>query len=331
MIVVTYSLTIGQLTFIFRAVIQFLSLLGPFLLGVIILSKAPRVDSFKTHDIINRIVGRLTATRASAEWIWHYSRRNTRDSSRSFGLPLSIALLVLYSIFTSVSDIGFLGFYTCSGSDSTINKFHWDYPNSIRNEQTAYATVLNNFVNGTTPNSAKAQTCDSSELFHDGPNITLWACTAWRNSTWTDRSFFSGINTTDSDAIMPRNIGIGIYNLTSYYASTGRKRVEVPTIDGGILVNPTDIGFQAIFGVPQIESSTAFTIAKTMALEVEVGCMTLGIGSVNDLDSPTSGIDFFETRGIGDDIPVQKSFVMYSPTTPTSHDKRGCPTLTHPQ
>ncbi|PVF94932.1 hypothetical protein CPB86DRAFT_817639 [Serendipita vermifera] len=47
-------------------------------------------------------------------------------------------------------------------------------------------------------------------------------------------------------------------------------------ISDGTLAIPTGTGFQALFGVPHFDFDQSTTLSKTMALEVEIGCMTLG-------------------------------------------------------
>lgn len=294
MIVITHSLTVGQLTFILRAAIQVLSLAGPFLIGYIILSSATRLASFSTHDVINRIMGRLTMTKSSLQWIWGGIRQpNQRaDPGRSFGLVLTVALLVLYGLFSSLSDIGFLGFYTCTTSGSS----KYDRPASIKDEEAALSVIMGNFVNGGNPSNVTANRCDTSESFYDSEFLAGMRCLEWRNSTWTDRKFFSGINTTDSDMLMPLRLNTNVMNVTAFRVDTGGKRITVPTISGGILVNPAETGFQAVFGVPQLDSQQEFTLDKTMALEVETGCMTIGINTVQAADGVGSRTDVFETN-----------------------------------
>jgi hypothetical protein len=304
MVLVTQSLTIGQLTFILRAIIQVLSLAGPFFIGLIVLSNATRFASFPTHDVINRIVGKLTVTRSSLQWIWQFIQRKHHDPVRSFSLLFTIVLLVLYGLFSALSDIGFLGFYACSIVGQNTPKYV--KPASIENEILARSSILDNFVSGTDPDAVIARRCDSSSLLQSPLNDTWWTCSHWRNSTWTDRSLFAGINTTDSDMLIPRRLGLAsgandmtswTANMTSWYGNTGSHRIEIPTIKGGILINPTDIGFQALFGVPRLEKEHEFNLTQVMALEVETGCMTLGISSVDGIDNSSPGIDFMETNG----------------------------------
>ncbi|PVF94928.1 hypothetical protein CPB86DRAFT_624718 [Serendipita vermifera] len=216
----------------------------------------------------------------------------------------AITLMVLYGLFSSLSDIGFLGFYACSITGNDARSY--DQPGSIDSETQAHSIVLDSFVNGTDPNAVKAFRCDSSSLVQADQNSTVWACSNWHNSTWIDRDLFSGINTTYSDMLMPRRLGIAstagglgllAVNMTSWYTNTGSRRIETPTIKGGILINPTDIGFQALFGVPRLDREHEFTLSQAMALEVETGCMTLGISSVDGIDNASLGVDFIETNG----------------------------------
>ncbi|PVF99333.1 hypothetical protein CPB86DRAFT_783707 [Serendipita vermifera] len=297
MLVITKDLNVGQLTFIIRAVLQVLSLGGPFLIGILVLSNAPRLASFATHDEINRVVGHLSVTRSSVSWLWRRIRGNEPFTASSFGLSLSITLLVLYGLFSSLSDVGFLGFYTCLAPG--LDKY--EHPGSINDYGTAHATMLANALNGTDLASIKSSRCDSSTPILNNRNVSVWYCTSWSNSTWADRDFFKGINSTNSDMLMPRQIGIANTAdgtpIPQFFANTGVSKVEVPTISGGILVNPTDIGMQAVFGAPQLSPGYSFTLNRTMALEVEVGCMTVGINTVSRGAFSSNTTEEFQTNG----------------------------------
>jgi hypothetical protein len=293
MFIVTKSLTLGQLTFILRASLQILSISGPFLIGIIILSHSPRFATFRTHDVLNRIVGNLSATNHSVRWIWQYIRQPERNPIRSLSLPISVALLLLYGLFSKLSDIGFLGFYTCPSPVTISSKYA--YPNLIANDTIARSTMLSNMANGTDSSVLQVRRCDASVPIELAPNYTAWSCTAWNNSTWMDPKLFTGINKTDSDMLMPRKLAAH-QNRTSFFVGTGHERIEETTISGGILVNPNENGFQAVFGVPPISSSQSFTLERAMSIELETGCMSLGINS-NYVEGSSSGIDVFKTNG----------------------------------
>jgi hypothetical protein len=299
MVVVTNTLTIGQLVFILRVAIQVFTYAGPLVIGLVTLSHTPRLASFGTHDLLNRIIGKLSSTEFSALWIWHRIRRTNRDPIKSLPLTTTIVFVVLCSLFTSLSDIGFLGFYACAVEGTA----QFDRPGSIRDEQHARTVVLSNFINGSNPNNIPAYRCNSSSIYRGGPpdrRRPLYECVEWHSSTWLDRTLFTGINTTDSDGLMPRSLGryLGAFsNMTSFHVNVGTKKIRTPSIENGILVNPTATGFQAVFGVPDITPDHEFTLEKAMALEVEVGCMTLGIHSVKAVDGPMStGPTFFQTN-----------------------------------
>ncbi|PVF99332.1 hypothetical protein CPB86DRAFT_291763 [Serendipita vermifera] len=294
MLVITRTLTIGQITFILRVALQVLTLGGPFLIGLLILANASRIASFSTHDVLNRIMGHLSVTRSSIVWIWHRIRRTNQDPARSSRLTITITLLVLYGIFASLSDIGLLGIYTCSTSGS--NKY--DYPGSLSSPELVQSAIINNLVNGTDPKDVIAYRCDSSLRTYDEQNNTIWACRSWHNSTWADDQFFSGVNTTDSEMLMPRQLGVdrsANITINSFYASVVSTKIENPTISRGILINPTDMGFQAVFGVPSLDPGYSFTLNRVMALEVEMGCMTLGIATRTA--AVDSCVDEYATNG----------------------------------
>ena len=61
---ITSTVTVGLITFILRAVIQFRSYGGLFLIGLLI---TPRIASITTHGIINRAVGKSNFTWASVK------------------------------------------------------------------------------------------------------------------------------------------------------------------------------------------------------------------------------------------------------------------------
>ncbi|THU91689.1 hypothetical protein K435DRAFT_780587 [Dendrothele bispora CBS 962.96] len=77
----------------------------------------------------------------------------------------------------------------------------------------------------------------------------------------------------------------------------GVKRIEQPTIQNGIAVFPHEQGVRAVFGVPQLQPQHSVTLDKAMVLEVEMGCMRLGLYSEASLDSISSGTDLFATNG----------------------------------
>jgi hypothetical protein len=288
---VTEALTIGQITFILRAAIQILTYAGLFLIGLLILAHTPRVASLKTHDLVNRAVGKASFTQASVKWIWGYMRGRNEGAAESIRLLIAIVLFTLYSLFASLSDIGFLGFYTCSVPGPSVH----DYPASIASDNLARSAVLANLVNGTDPSTIKAYRCDSAAVVHF-ENVTERNCTAWHNSTWADASLFTGVNMTDSDILMPRQLG-QYHGLNNFFLGAASSRVENPVVSGGMAIYPHDTGFQAVFGVPQLAPQRKVTLDKAMALEVEVGCMTLGISSANNLDTLSMGTDVFQTNG----------------------------------
>ena len=143
---VTERLTIGQVTFIFRVVIQILTYGGAFLITYIILASSPRVASFKTHDVVNRVLGKATATEGSARWILNSIRGKNTDPILPTRLIVAISLSLLLGIFSSVSDIGFLGFHSCSVPGPPVQ----DRPSSITTESLAKNAVQAALVNGTT-------------------------------------------------------------------------------------------------------------------------------------------------------------------------------------
>jgi len=296
---VSHALTIGQITFILRVAIQMLSYGGLFLLGLILLGTAPRIASIGTHDIFNRIAGKSTSTSASAKWIFNTLRGKSGEPVVSIRLLMAVSLLVLYSLFVSVSDVGFIGFYACSTSGPPSV----DYPASLITDDLANAAVISNLVNGTDPATVKAYRCDSINVISFGVNVTERNCTAWHNSTYADPALFRGVNMTDSDVLMPRQLKhvnqsrSAYVDLNSFYMGPGSQRIAQPTIKNGIAVFPHDTGVKAVVGVPQLAPQHKVVLDKTLAVEVDVGCMTLGVYSIHDPDSIGSGVDVFDTNG----------------------------------
>jgi hypothetical protein len=288
---VTDALTIGQVTFILRATIQILSHGSLFLLSLLILFSTPCVATLKTHDMVNHAVGQYSFIMVSAKWVWSHIRQKNDSPIRPTRLLVAVTLFILYNLFTSLSDIGFLGFYTCSvPGPSTL-----DYPASITTDSLARSAVLANMVNGTDLSTVKAYRCDAVSPIHFG-NITAMNCTVWHNSTWADSTLFAGLNTTDSDILMPRHLHRDDSGRNAFFLGPQR-RVNSPIISRGMALHPHDTGFQAIFGVPQLAPQRKATLEKAMALEVEMGCMTLGITSMLNPDASYSATDVFQTNG----------------------------------
>jgi len=297
--IISNSLTIGQITFILRIAVQILAYGGLALIGVLILGNAPRVGLIDTHDLINRITGASTIHTSSSKWILNRLRSSRKDPMSSTNLLIALLLYLSYSAFVALSDIGYLGFYACSVPGPTI----LDSPASVTSDDAARALVAANMVNGTDPSIAKAYRCSAVELLHYGPNVTLNGCTAWHNSTYADAAWFDGVNSTDTDVLMPRQLALfrnpnsNAPPLNSYRYGPTPQRVTNPTIVSGLAIDPHETGLRVVIGVPQLSRQRKVELSKVMALEVDVGCMTLGINSRQGVDDPGGGIDFFSTTG----------------------------------
>lgn len=295
--IISSAITIGQITFILRVAIQLLAYGGLALIGGLILGNAPRVAPIDTHDVINRIVGASSATPSTAKWIFSRIRRNPSDPSPPTNLLIILFLSISYAIFVSLSDIGFLGFYTCSVPGPNA----MDTPASVNSDEGARNLALLNMINGTDPANVKAYRCNSVQLVDFGSNIFENNCTDWRNSTYADRSLFANINSTDSDLLMPRQLShhthpkSATFDLNSYYIGPSTQRVKEAKVQDGIAVDPHETGVRAILGVPQLTPDHSVDIEKTMALEVDVGCMQLGVYAVHTIGASGIGIDVFQT------------------------------------
>lgn len=298
--IVSDSITIGQLTFVLRVAIQILAYGGLALISLIILANAPRIAPLDTHDVVNRIVGKSTADTASAKWILNrLIRGSRRDPLPPTNLLIALFLFISYAAFVAISDIGFLGFYACSvPGPSSI-----DSPASVSSDDAARALVAMNLVNGTDPSIVKAYRCDAVEVVNFDVDVAESNCTAWQNSTYADATIFTGLNTTDTAVLMPRRLThndhprANVIDLNSFYLAPSSQRVTNATIQKGIALVPHDTGLRAILGVPQLAREHKIDLIKTMALEVDVGCMALGVYSQHSIQASGSGIDIFATQG----------------------------------
>lgn len=297
--IISSSISLGQITFILRVAIQILSHVGLALILVIILASVSRVAPIDTHDTINRIVGAATATKSTVGWIFNRIRRKQADPAPSSSFLLVLFLSVSYTVFVSISDIGFLGFYACTiPSANSI-----DSPASVKSTDAAKNLVLSNMVNGTDPSKVKAYRCDSSTVIAFGDDIFENSCNSWRNSTYTDTSLFSGINSTDSDAMMPRRlndyqpVNNSTLGLNSFYLGPNSQRVANPVIHQGLAIEPHETGVRMVMGVPQLGPNKKVDISKTMAVEVDVGCMTLGVRDIRLVSGSALGKMMFYTNG----------------------------------
>jgi len=291
--ILSESLTIGQITFVLRVAVHILSYTGLALINLLILGNAPRVALIETHDVINRHVGASSATLSSAKWILN-RLRSRKDPISSTNLLIPLFLSLSYTAFVTLSDIGFLGFYACSIPGPTI----LDVPASVSFDNAARALVAANFFNrtGTDPSTIMAYRCNAVAPIDFG-NSTLSGCTAWSNSTYADPTWFFDINSTDTDILMPRQLSpdtnpkSDASPLNSYHYGPAMERLTKPTIVRGLAIDPRETGLRVVIGVPQLTRQRKVELLKVMALEVDIGCMDLGIYS-----KLRGGSDFFDTN-----------------------------------
>lgn len=293
----TTQLTIGQITFILRVAVQILALGGLFLISLIILANAPRVASVETHDVINRVVGRSTANVSSAKWIVRRLLGRNRDPVPSTRLLLATLLLLLYGIFATISDIGFIGFHACTTAGPSTT----DFIASLKTDDSARTFTFDSLVNGTSPATVNAYRCDATEVISFGPNVTLHNCTDWHNSTYAEPDLFRGLNTTDTGILMPRALShdeharSAFLDLNSFYSGPGFLRVEKAIIKNGMVIVPDETGLRAVIGIPQLDALEKVQLPKAMAVEVEVGCMAMGIYT-QQMVGGRSQLDIFATN-----------------------------------
>ncbi|KAJ7030953.1 hypothetical protein C8F04DRAFT_1111922 [Mycena alexandri] len=295
---VSETLTIGQISFIFRVLIQVLAYGGLFLFSRIILSTVPRVATLPTHDLINRLVGGLTATTSSLSWILRCLTGRSGDRSFPSGLIASVLLFTVYSSLVTLSDVGFLGIYSCTAALPP----YIDSPLSVHDAISANASIAAALVNGTDPSLVKAYRCDSFEFHQFNANVSEYVCTSWHNGTYGDASFFQNLNTTDSAILMNRQLSsppldISDFYLNSWYNGPGSARVEEAIVSNGILIQPDTTGFRAIVGVPPLPPQSSMQLDNVMAIEADMGCISLGLFTERDLDGGAlTTFDIFATN-----------------------------------
>ncbi|KDR71827.1 hypothetical protein GALMADRAFT_281662 [Galerina marginata CBS 339.88] len=301
MLVISNKLTTGQITFILRVVIQILSYGGLFLIGLIILGNAPRVAPLETHDVLNRVVGKSTTTITSLKWITRRVFRRSRDPIPSSRLAIALALSLCYGLFVSLSDIGFIGFHSCTVAGSTYQ----DFPASVKTDSDALALISANMINGTDPHSIKSYRCDAAQPVVISVNVTERICSAWQNSTYGDPSGFRVLNSTDSDILMAKNLAhdnntvANQLDLNTYFVGADGEPVTTPKIQGGIAVFPHDTGVRMITNVPQLTNQQRVDIPKTLILEADMGCLPLGtLGEIDPTSMFAEGKDFFAPDNI---------------------------------
>ncbi|THU90159.1 hypothetical protein K435DRAFT_841556 [Dendrothele bispora CBS 962.96] len=254
----TTSLTLGQITFIIRAIIQLLGHGGLFLIGIIVLASVPRVASLKTHDVVNRAVGKSTFTKSSLLWTLASFRGKAGDPSRPT------------NGFVALSDLGFLGLRACELPGPTM----FDRPSSINSTEQAQNAIENATVAGAALEGINVYRCNSAQLTNLA-DTTQSLCSSWENSTYANATFFSALNSTDSDIMDDRTL----FDLNTYHIGPSSQCVETATIRNGIAVFPDEMGVVAIFRLK---------LDNVMALEIEMGCLFTGVFSIEDLDSITS-------------------------------------------
>jgi hypothetical protein len=298
----TDSLSVGQLTFILRFFIQILNYGGLFILGLIIASNAPRIAPLATHDVLNRVVGKMTSTTESLKWCAEYVRGRNGGTPYPSSLLLAVIFATIYAAFAALSDVAFLGFHTCT----TPYAPYYDFPSSIGTDPAAMEAVVADLVNGTDPASVQVSRCDSSTLHDFGSDIygvplKEYICDNWSNSTLTDRSFYQNLNFTDTAVLMnaqlrPLNLTAGSpdFYLNTFSVGVGNTRTRLPTVEGGIFVEPHATGARAVLGVPNLPPDKSIVIDKTMLIEIDMGCMELGLFSQVDLDD-SEPFDIFAT------------------------------------
>ena len=278
---------------------DYLSYGGIFLVGLIILGNSPRTALKETHDVLNRVVGKSTATSKTVKWIKMQvfrSKKNGVPMLDSKLLLFALLLLVLFGLFVSLSDIGFLGLKACNVPYPSFVTF----PASIQTEDDARALVGNTLLNGTNPALVEFHQCDlAGDVFIDTLNLVERLCSQWHNTTYADPSLFRSLNLTDSDVLMHKNLATlnstasSGFDLNVYYLGASDRVVPDPTISDGIAVLPHETGVRMVVGAPTLSKNQTVDIPKTMAVEIEVGCLPLGLVGTSDVASFSAAYDWF--------------------------------------
>jgi len=291
----TTALTSGQITFILRVIIQALSYGGVFLIGLIILGNSPRSAHKETHDVLNRVVGRSTATLRTAKWTIKRIFNKGGDPLPSKSLLCAFALFLVYGLLASLSDIGFLGLNEC-----TVPYPSFDTPPaSIHTEADARALVVKNLINGTDPKLIQAHQCDSASDVVIDVNVTERICSQWHNTTYDDPTLFRSLNLTDSDVLMYTTLGkinnsrSDYFDLNTYFLGTSDHVVLEPTIRNGLAVLPHKTGVRMVVGAPAISKNQFVSIPKTMGVEIDVGCLSIGVFGQHTEAASGGGYDYF--------------------------------------
>jgi hypothetical protein len=298
--IISSSITIGQITFVLRVAVQILSYGGLALITLIIIANAPRVAPIDTHNVVSYVIAKSNCTSTSAKWVFNRLLRGGRkDPLPSTTLLIALFMFISYTGFVAISDVGFLGFYACSVPGPNLV----DSPASITSDAAARALVARNLINGSDPSTIMAHRCDAVQVVKFGSSITQSNCTAWRNSTYADTNLFTDVNSTDTDVLMPRQLShydqprAQFIDLNSYYIGPDSLRVTNSTIQEGVALFPHDAGVRIVLGVPQLAPLHEIYLNKTLAVEVEVGCMALGVYTIHDVSKDGVGFDVFAAQG----------------------------------
>ncbi|PPR04420.1 hypothetical protein CVT26_002286 [Gymnopilus dilepis] len=286
--ILSNDLSTGEITFIARVCIQLFSYLGVYLLALIVLGNAPKTASLETHDLLNRFVGQSSTFLFTLRWMWHRITGRRRDPVSAWALGAALALALLFGVTVGVSDIGLIGIHSCTTAGPTLQ----DFPASIRSDSDALALVTANLLNGTDPSSVNAYRCDSTTTVTNlartapgtAPLPTAQICSGLHNSTYADALAFQGLNSTDSDVLMPKFMFSNAnFSGNWYLAAPTSQIVREATVRDGLAVIPHDMGVSMVAGVPDLSTEQQVSIDQTLALEIEVGCMSLGIVFTDDL------------------------------------------------
>ena len=293
--VVSSDVTVGQLTFILRAVIQIVAFFGLTATGYLIVAHAPSAAPITVHDVVNRQMSYQTAFSSSGKWVLSKIFGRSRNGPTvSTNLVAAVGFSMFFTLFVSLSDLGFLGFFSCN----VPGPVYYERPASVGSIQNARDVIASNLINGTDPSTVQRFSCSSVEVFTRGDgNITLGACTDWRNTTYAadDLSSFQ-LNTTDTDVLMPRMLSKNARPFSGGYenrfiTSFATQLNTTADIVNGMAIDPSQNGLTVIFGVPHLRPEHKVELKNAMALEMDVACINTGLVTSKVVDSGDPSVD----------------------------------------
>lgn len=105
-------------------------------------------------------MGKSTATSTTLSWIKKRIFSRNKDPEPSGHLVVALSLSLLYGLFVSLSDVGFIGLLSCSVPFPS----YIDSPGSVRSEADARSLIKQTLIEGVDPSQIKSERCDAFEV-----------------------------------------------------------------------------------------------------------------------------------------------------------------------